>query len=399
MPYDDYAAQRTASLLDRISKDKTIASTNKKAVNDFLNFMRAKGLKPATLHKNIYCLVSYLKILGKKDVLTVTKEDIESALAVLDSSKYASATKRNVKITLKVFYKHFLGEDMYYPKQVAWIKASKANDKKLMPRDILTEDDVLKMLESATNLRDKAIIAVLFDSGIRAGELLNMTIADVDLTSNPAHIAVNGKTGIRQIPIMFSVPYMAQYLNLIKKKAPSECLWATIGTWTNKSNKIDHAGLSKIIKEMAVKAGIQKRVYPHLFRHSRASYYANKLTEQQLKAFFGWTGGSQMAATYVHLSGRDIDNAVLQANGAKIDNSVIEPKLKAKVCRRCQFSNPIESKYCNRCGAPLDATLLMEVQNKETDIRQGIAEALKDPKAIEDIVHAYLLMKAKKGKK
>ena len=64
MPYDDYAAQRTASLLDRISKDKTITSTNKKAVNDFLNFMRAKGLKPATLHKNLYCLVSYLKILG-----------------------------------------------------------------------------------------------------------------------------------------------------------------------------------------------------------------------------------------------------------------------------------------------------------------------------------------------
>jgi site-specific recombinase XerD len=115
MPYDDYAAQRTASLLYHISKDETVASTNKKTVIDFLNFMRAKGLKPATLHKNLYCLVSYLKILGKKDALTVTKEDIESVLAVLDSSRYASATKRNVKITLKVFYKHFLGEDMYYP--------------------------------------------------------------------------------------------------------------------------------------------------------------------------------------------------------------------------------------------------------------------------------------------
>lgn len=114
MPYDDYAAQRTASLLDRISEDKTITSTNKKAVKDFLNLMRAKGLKPATLHKNLYCLVSYLKILGKKDALTVTREDIESALAVLDSSKYASATKRNVKITLKVFYKHFLGEDIAF---------------------------------------------------------------------------------------------------------------------------------------------------------------------------------------------------------------------------------------------------------------------------------------------
>ena len=103
-----------------------------------------------------------------------------------------------------------------------------------------------------------------------------------------------------------------------------------------------------------------------------------------------------MAATYVHLSGRDIDNAVLQANGAKVDNSVIEPKLKVKVCRRCQFSNPIESKYCNRCGAQLDETLIMEVQNKEKDIKQAIAEALKDPKTIEEIVHAYLLIQTKK---
>jgi hypothetical protein len=255
------------------------------------------------------------------------------------------------------------------------------------------------MLESATNLRDKAIIALLFDSGIRAGELLNMTIADVDLTSNPAHIAVNGKTGIRQIPIMFSVPYMAQYLNSIKKKAPSDYLWTTVGTWANKDRKIDHAGLGKMVKEVAAKAGIQKRVYPHLFRHSRASYYANKLTEQQLKAFFGWTGGSQMAATYVHLSGRDIDNAVLQANGAKVDNSITEPKLKVKVCPRCQFSNPMESKYCNRCGAPLDETLIVEVQNKETNIKQAIAEVLKDPKVIEDVVHSYLLMQVKKENK
>ena len=159
------------------------------------------------------------------------------------------------------------------------------------------------------------------------------------------------------------------------------------------------AGLGKMVKEVAAKAGIQKRVYPHLFRHSRASYYANKLTEQQLKAFFGWTGGSQMAATYVHLSGRDIDNAVLQANGAKVDNSITEPKLKVKVCPRCQFSNPMESKYCNRCGAPLDETLIVEVQNKETNIKQAIAEVLKDPKVIEDVVHSYLLMQVKKENK
>ena len=106
-----------------------------------------------------------------------------------------------------------------------------------------------------------------------------------------------------------------------------------------------------------------------------------------------------MAATYAHLSGRDIDRSVLQTDGAKIDNLITEPKLKVKVCCGCQFLKPIKSEYCNRCEAQLDETLIIEVQNKETDIKQAITEALKDPKVIDRIVHTYLLMRSKKGKK
>ena len=124
-----------------------------------------------------------------------------------------------------------------------------------------------------------------------------------------------------------------------------------------------------------------------------------KLTEQQLKAFFGWTGDSRMASTYVHLSGGDIDNAVLQANGVKLSQEEIAPKLTVKTCNRCQFQNSVDSKYCNRCGLPLDERIMMEAQSRETDMKQAIAEALKDPKAIEEIVHAYLMMQVKKEKK
>jgi hypothetical protein len=63
------------------------------------------------------------------------------------------------------------------------------------------------------------------------------------------------------------------------------------------------------------KAGINKNLHPHLFRHSRATYMANFLTEAQMNAYFGWVQGSDMPAVYVHLSGRDIDDAVLKANG------------------------------------------------------------------------------------
>jgi hypothetical protein len=69
------------------------------------------------------------------------------------------------------------------------------------------------------------------------------------------------------------------------------------------------------LNKIAKKAGINKRIHPHLFRHSRATYMANFLTEAQMNAYFGWVQGSSMPSIYVHLPGCDIDDAVLKANG------------------------------------------------------------------------------------
>ena len=69
------------------------------------------------------------------------------------------------------------------------------------------------------------------------------------------------------------------------------------------------------LKKIAKKAKIKKRIHPHLFRHSRCTYMANYLTEAQMNLYFGWIQGSDMPSVYVHLSGRDVDDAVLKANG------------------------------------------------------------------------------------
>ncbi len=375
-----------------------ISKTNKNTINEFVDKLRANGRNNKTIAKHLYCLKMFLRGFEGKNFKNASRKDIEKALIYINGLEISEQTKVNVKISIKFMYKQIFGNGDYYPEQVAWVRTTLAKKNKLLPEDILTEDEVLKMIEAANNIRDKAIIGLLYDSGIRAGELLSMRKKDVNLNTELAHITVNGKTGPRKIPIMFSVPMIAQYLNLIKDKKPDDNLWWNLAQ-SHVKGILEYPGFKKMITEVSNSAKIGKRIYPHLFRHSRASNYANKLTEQQLKAFFGWTGGSSMAATYVHLSGRDIDNAVLQANGQKPIDNVTESKLKVKTCQRCQFPNSTDSKYCNRCAMPLDAGLAMEIQGKESTMKEAVAEALKDPKAIEEIVHAYLLMKAKKGKK
>jgi len=95
-----------------------------------------------------------------------------------------------------------------------------------------------------------------------------------------------------------------------------------------------------MLRRAARRAGLRKAVNPHIFRHSRASNLANKLTEAQLKDMFRWTQSSEMAAVYVHMSGRDVDKALLKIHGlAGEEEKEEENKLKIIKCLRCGEKN------------------------------------------------------------
>ncbi len=400
MPYQE-DQEILSRVYVRVTEDPLISKQNAKYIEAHTEFLKAKQSNIRTVIKHLYHIRRFFRLLKnpKKDFKELTKDDIQAAMARMEDTEYGAETKRNIKVVVKAFWKHLKGDDEFYPPEVRWIKTAGGGAGRKLPEDLLTEDEIRNMINKASTLRNKAIIALLYDTGCRIGELLNMRKKDVELNTTPAHVLLDGKTGPRIVPIIFSAPYVAQYINFISEKKSTEPLWTVYNNGKDTDRKSDYAGIRKMLKDIALKAKIGKRIHPHLFRHSRATSYANKLTEQQLKHMFGWTGGSKMAATYVHMSGRDIDNAVLQANGLKPLENLVGSELKAKVCPRCQFQNTMESKYCNRCALPLDAQQAMEAQSKEADIKQAIAEALKDPKAIEEIVHAYLLMQGKKGKR
>lgn len=189
---------------------------------------------------------------------------------------------------------------------------------------------------------------------------------------------------MRNVLLLFSVPFLGQYLNLIKDVKQNEPLWWNLKQ-SNIKGQLEYGGLLKMLKEVANAAGIEKRRYPHLFRHSRASDYANRLTEQQLKAFFGWTGSSTMVSTYVHFSGRDIDNAVLQANGMETNDKIAESVLKARECPKCKTPNGMGSSYRTRCGSVLDIQTALNEEEHTDKLVKLFVKGLKDPEAAEQV--------------
>jgi len=355
--------RRLESILEKIDKDRAICPKNKRDIISFSKTRLAKGSGHGRVAKVVYCMEYWAKWLGKS-FRDATKDDLIVAVGGLEGKEFSEYTKYDLKIVLKMFYKWLEGDDEIMPPKISWLKPKIKNEKHKLPEELLTEDEILKLAEAAGNVRDKAFILSLYESGCRIGELLTLKIKNVGFDQYGAILRVNGKTGDRRVRIISSAPALTSWLELHPAgKNPDAMLWHS--TWRKKDEgqrNLSHGTVYILLRDYAAKAGIKKRIYPHLFRHSRATALANKLTESQMKEHFGWVQGSDMAATYVHLSGRDVDNALLKLQGlVQVEETKFE-KLNVRVCPRCKDHNAPVSKYCTKCGLPLDEGMIAKIE-------------------------------------
>ncbi|MFA0822602.1 MAG: zinc-ribbon domain-containing protein [Methanomethylovorans sp.] len=121
-------------------------------------------------------------------------------------------------------------------------------------------------------------------------------------------------------------------------------------------------------------------MYNHLFRHSRSTDLAQYLTESQMKEHLGWVQGSNMPQTYVHLSGKQIDEAILKIHGIIKEEDTM-PQLTSTLCPRCGQVNGPTSTFCSRCGMALRVDVAVDIEKKRSDIAMALMELVeKEPK-------------------
>jgi len=197
--------------------------------------------------------------------------------------------------------------------------------------------------------------------------LIYLKIKQVKFDDLGGQLFVTGKTGFRRVRVVSCVPYIIDWLNKHPQKNESEAfLW--LNNW---GRPYRYSGVGQMLYRIAQKAGIRKKVNPHNFRHSRATYLANYLTEAQMKEHFGWAQDSKMAAVYVHLSGRDVDNTLLKVYGIKNNEEKKERVFKPRECPRCRQVNNANNRFCSRCGFPLDKKAEAKIIRKNLDRKEA----------------------------
>ena len=350
---------------------------NRKLILEFYLHLRSQGYKDSRICKYL----TMLKLIDKritKPFNKLTKDDVKEFVIGIESADYSNWTKHDYKVVIRSLFKWMKGNNEFYPEEVNWIKV-RLKERHKLPEELLTEDEMKRMFAASSEPRDRALVQCLYETGCRISELLTVQLKNINFDEYGAVLRVIGKTGTRRVRIVASVSSLATWLDMHPfKDDPDAYLFVRRHQRTNGNSKpFRYSYASKIIKDLAVAAGIRKRVHPHLFRHSRATALANRLTEAQMKEYFGWTQSSDMASVYVHLSGREVDDAILGLYGFRSEEK--KKEIKQLICPRCALNNSPGSKFCTRCGYTLGADVAIVIEKEGMKANDLMNKLMKDP--------------------
>jgi site-specific recombinase XerD len=345
---------------------------NTEIMNQYARYMSLIGKKDRTIFGDLWNLKPFFDYLGKKSAKEVTRQDIEDYI-LYRKQKVGQTTVHNGIISLRSFYKWAKTNGEYCLEDDLFKNIKTRQPKNNLPVDaILLPEDVLKLRDAANNQRDRALVMVLWDSAIRKGELLNINIGHIQFDKYGAVVIVNGKTGKRRIRLIDSVPDLQLYINMHPLKDKSdEPLFITDRKYDGNYRRLNEQTINNILNSLADRAGINKRIFVHLLRHSRLSFLAKQgFNEMELRIYAGWTKESNMPATYLHLSGADIEMKILQKNGfIEDDTKEKQEVMKPIECPRCYTKNPVGAKYCYKCSMILDQKTAISEENLEKEIK------------------------------
>lgn len=363
---------------------------NSEYVIKYLRKCRTDGLSKRTISLAIETLDKFIKWCesNNRQLDSFSDDDIYDYIDYLDNYTFmnkgikkhlAENTKCKEKLQVRKFL-NFIKLDLG-----STIKIKNAKNNKL-PDSIFSKEEVQQLIDVCQNERDRCLIAVFYESGARKGELLALRIKHIVFDQFGAVVNITeGKTGSRRIRLVWASSYLHNWIDTHPLKNNRDAyLFCSLRT---PFNVITKGGLFAELKVLARRAGIpEEKAFPHNFRHSRATHLSEHLTEAQLKEFLGWTKNSNMTSVYIHLAGRDIDNAILKMNKIETDETK-KDIFSVGRCPRCKEINPENSIYCGKCGLPLKETEAKILERVSTDANiEMLKAAMSDPEFQSELV-------------
>ncbi len=416
--YKDYELEKKKNDSARIEKylvSHKLSLGDGAILREYVAFQKSREkVKMGSIVNMMQNLVHFFIALREMGINANIEEITRKEINLYYSNPIHEETAKNTKVLRNVYLRQFW--TWYYeekkiefkgkcPEAVSHLSTCRERNK-LQKNDLLTREEVKKMITVCKKLRDKTLISMLYDTGGRISELLTAKVGSVtfpkDTGLHYAEIKLDGKTGQRTVVIIESYPYLMNYLN---EHPYHDDLNSPL--FLNASNKgfgdrLLYQGAFSVIKTAGKRAGIGgwgweylpsgkrkwkhlwgKNISPHLFRHSRATELAGKSwCEPELRQQFGWRSESKMPSTYVHLASDTVKKKMLLEHGIQESEMSKEQErekmmLCPKECFVCGTTGIPSTALACHCGAILsigDLAKLKELKEKTDTFEKNIKE-------------------------
>lgn len=286
---------------------------NKKLLSDYIIELktikqRDKDTTVNSYSEDIYKYLEYMESKNISSALDISYNNLLDYLKYLDDNKYEVSSVARKIVSIKAFHK-YLSENY-----IVIDISTKINTPRFYRKlpNILTIEEVDNLLDikldTPFDYRNKAMLELMYSSGLRVSELINLELSDIDLNNNYVRCFGKGSKE-RIVPIgEYSSKYLSIYINeyrdSMKKGYYTEKIFLN-----NHGKEMTRQGFFKIIKKIAKDKDINKNITPHMLRHSFATHLLNNGAD--LRTIQEMLGHSSISTTQIYTN---VTNDILKEN-------------------------------------------------------------------------------------
>lgn len=263
--------------------------------SEFLEKLIRRRYSQNTIKTYVTYFRSFMEEFINRELDSITTQEINDYILKLIRTKGISPSQQNQRINaIKFYYEKVVGLD----KQLYYLERPKKSRE--LPK-VLSEQEVLAILNAIKNLKHKAIIATIYSAGLRRSELINLRKQDVFFDRKL--IFIRDAKGKKDRTSVLADTLSITLKRYLQESKPNYWLFEGVNR-----KQYSATSIAKILKRGAIKAGIEKKVTPHMLRHSFATHLLEHGVDiRYIQTILGH-GSSKTTEIYTHVSTKSLAN-------------------------------------------------------------------------------------------